>query len=168
MYESPDAPFVKLMAHPTFETDAEAGDQRLANKAADHIPETFDGLTSDLAVTITNSSTDPLPIIRNEELLLLRAEANIGLGNYADAANDINIVRAAAGLGPVTLDASNAVTQLLYEKRYSLFMEGHRWGDLRRYNRLNQLPVDRPSDAVISQMPRPETEIEEAGGGGMR
>lgn len=87
-------------------------------------PTTFDDLTSSLGVTITARSTDPLPIIRNEELLLLRAEANIGRGNLVPAETGINTVRAAAGLTPITLTAANAIDRLLYERRYSLFMEG--------------------------------------------
>ncbi|MGH7493238.1 MAG: RagB/SusD family nutrient uptake outer membrane protein [bacterium] len=167
VYENPDAAFVKLMAHQTFQTEAEAGDQRFATKVKVRTPPTtFEGLTTSLAVTVTSSSTDPLPIIRNEELILLRAEANIGLGQLGAAQGDINLVRAAAGLPAVTLSAANALDQLLYEKRYSLFMEGHRWVDLRRYGRLAQLPTDRAGDVVVSAMPVPETEIEEDGGGG--
>lgn len=167
IFESPDAPFVKLMAHPSYGTDAEPGDTRFSSKVFRRsAATTFDDLTSDLAVAITKTSTDKLPIIRNEELILLRAEANIALGNLGDAQNDINIVRAAAGLGPVDLNNLPAGTtpldQLLHEKRYSLFMEGHRWLDLRRYGRLGQLPLDRAGDVVISVMPIPETEV--AGG----
>jgi hypothetical protein len=160
IYESPTAPFVKFMAHPTFKTDAETGDTRVTSKTAVRpSATTFDNLTSDLALTILGSSTAPVPIIRNEELILLRAEANIGAGNLPAAQADINIVRAAAGLGPVTLTSTTAVDQLLHERRYSLFMEGHRWVDLRRYFRLSQLPVDRPAtDAILDKMPRPETE----------
>jgi hypothetical protein len=164
IYEDPNAAFVKWMAHSTFETQAAPGDQRFAQKVKKRAPETFDNLTSDLAVTITQGSTDPLPIIRNEELILLRAEANIGLGQLGPAQADINLVRAAAGLGPVTLTTANALDQLLYEKRYSLFGEGHRWVDMRRYGRLNQLPTDRSGDVVVSAMPLPETELPESGG----
>ncbi len=166
-FENPEASFVKLMGHPTFATNAEANDQRFARKVKVRNPATtFDNLTSNLGATITTSSTDRLPIIRNEELLLLRAEANIGLQRYTEAAADINIVRAAAGLPAVTLTAANAVDQLLYERRYSLFMEGHRWIDVRRYNRLSQLPIDRATDKIITSMPIPETEVLEGGGGG--
>lgn len=166
VFESPSAEFVKWMGHPTFETDAEAGDQRFASKVTVRNPATtFDNLTSRLGITVTDNSTQSLPIIRNEELLLLRAEANIGLGNIPAAQSDINIVRAAAGLGQVTLSAANALDQLLHEKRYSLFLEGHRWIDLRRYGRLSQLPVDRSGDRIIDAMPIPETEIAEGDGG---
>ncbi len=163
IFENPDAAFVKLMAHPTFATDAEAGDSRFTSKVRVRADTTtFDNLSSNLGVTLATSSTSPLPIIRNEELLLLRAEANIGLGNYAAAETDINVVRAAAGLAGVTLTADNALDQLLYEKRYSLFGEGHRWIDMRRYGRLDQLPIDRPAtDNVIDKLPRPETEVKE-------
>ena len=34
----------------------------------------------------------PIPIIKNEELILLRAEANIGLGNRAAAIQDLNFM----------------------------------------------------------------------------
>ncbi len=161
IYEDPEADFVKLMAHPSFETDAEAGDQRFSSKVYKRSVATqFDNLTSDLAVTITSSDVDPLPIIRNEELLLIRAEANIQLGNLSDAEADINVVRAAAGLAPVTLaDQASAFNQLVYERRYSLFLEGHRWVDMRRWGKLDELPLDRADDKVLQYMPRPETEI---------
>ncbi len=160
IYETPTAAFVKLRGHPTFKTQAEAGDKRYAAKILDRpdLSAAFDGLVSTLAVTLSGSSTDAFPIIRNEELILIRAEANIGLGNLAAAEADINLIRAAAGLAPVTLTAANAVDQLLHERWYSLFMEGHRWIDVRRYNKLSTLPIDRTGDAVIDRMPKPETE----------
>lgn len=168
VFEIPDAPGLKLHAHLSFEADAEPGDLRFANKTFKR-PEVdkFDGLESDLAVILnfepgsSYSSTSKFPIIRNEELILLRAEANIGLGNFSDAEADMNIVRAAAGLAPYSgTDGSNALDRLLHEKRYSLFGEGHRWIDLRRYGRLGDLPIDRPDrgDKAISHMEIPEDE----------
>lgn len=162
IFEVPTAAVIRLFAHPTFQTAAESGDRRFSSKVRIRPePTTFRGLTSNLGVTVANNSTDHFPIIRNEELILIRAEANIGLGNLATAQTDINLIRAAAGLGPVTLDAANAVDRLLHERRYSLFMEGHYWIDLRRYNRLTPqfVPIDRQGDAIISQMPRPENEV---------
>lgn len=175
VFESPGAEVIKWMGHPSFETDAESGDIRFENKVLKRVvtdpnnpsatvPDvsTFDNLTTDLGVTIVGGSTDPLPIIRNEELLLLRAEANIGLGAFATAEADINVIRAAAGLAASpTLDATNALDQLLHEKRYSLFLEGHRWVDMRRYGKLGDLPIDRSGDAVVTDFPVPETEVPE-------
>jgi len=88
-------------------------------------------------------------------------EANIGQGNLALAEADINTVRAAAGLGSVTLTAANAVDQLLHERMYSLFLEGHRWVDVRRFDRFNTLPIDRSGDQIFRQFPRPLDEVPE-------
>jgi len=164
IFEPPTADFIQLMAHQSFETDAETGDDRFASKVFKRSSSTtFDNLTTDLAVTITRTSTDPLPIIRNEELILLHAEASIGLGLLSEAQDDINTVRVAAGLQDIDINNpphGTAVDQLLYEKRYSLFMEGHRWVDMRRYGKLNELPIDRPStDVVLDKMPVPESEV---------
>ena len=104
----------------------------------------------------------PVPIIRNEELILLRAEANIGLGNIAAAAEDINFIRVnSGGLAPRNdLTAANILDELLDQKRYSLLFEGgHRWIDMRRYGRLDQLPLDRPGDVVHAAFEIPIDEV---------
>jgi hypothetical protein len=49
---------------------------------------------------------------------------------------------------------------MLEQRRYSLFYEGHRWIDMRRYNKLGELPIDRPGDQVWSALPIPQTEGE--------
>ncbi len=118
----------------------------------------------DVGFDIYPSVSSPVSIIRNEGLLLMRAEANIQLGNLGAAQSDINVVRAVSGgLGPVTLTAANAIDQLLYERQFSLWWEGHRWYDMRRYNRLNELPIDNPGNpnagvASIYPIPREETD----------
>ena len=163
IFETPTASFIKLMTHPTHETDAEAGDTRYSSKVLKRAASTtFDGLTTDLGVTLVATNVDPLTIIRNEELLLLRAEANIGLDNLSTAETDINVVRTAAGLGAVTtLTAGNAVDLVLHERRYSLFLEGHRWIDMRRYGKLADLPLDRAGDVMVTDFPVPEQEVSE-------
>ena len=46
--------------------------------------------------------SSPASIIRNEELMLIRAEANIATGNTASALTDINNIRAVSGkLAPI-------------------------------------------------------------------
>ena len=115
--------------------------------------------TCDLGFNIYPEVTSPVSIIRNEELLLMRAEANINLGNLAGAETDINLVRAVSGgLAPVTLTSANAIDQLLSERRFSLWWEGHRWLDMRRYNRLGELPLDKPTHGVVTLYPLPERE----------
>jgi hypothetical protein len=119
----------------------------------------------DVGFTIYNSITAPIPIMRNEELILLRAEANIGLGNLAAAENDINLVRVnSGGLEPVVLTAANALDRLLYEKQFSLLMEGgHRWIDLRRYGLLGTLPLDKPGHIHNARYPIPLDETNARG-----
>ncbi len=160
IYEVPDAKNVKLMVQPSFVADAENGDLRVAAKVFKRAEtSTMDGLQSQYAATVSGSTTDPFPIMRNEELILLRAEANVGLGNYAAAESDVNFIRNSAGLPDVSLNASNALDEVLKQKRYSLFLEGYRWIDLRLYDKLSTLPADRPGDVVIKNFPRPSTEI---------
>jgi hypothetical protein len=55
--------------------------------------------------------------------------------------------------------ASGGLTQLLHEKRYSLFLEGHRWIDMRHYGKLGDLPLDRENDTVFENYPIPESEV---------
>lgn len=148
----------KYMAHPTFLTDGEAGDTRLS-KVAKIDPVTVDMLTSEDQVQLYATSTTPVGIIRNEELVLLMAEANIG-NNSAGAIAAINAVRTANGLGDYTGgdDTASLEAELLKQRRYSLFGEGHRWVDMRRYGKLGDLPIDRAGDQVFEQFPRPVLE----------
>lgn len=109
----------------------------------------------------TGASDTPIPIIRNEELILLRAEANIGLGNNAAAIRDLNIVRQNSGLLPLLADPyvptaakPTILDALLYEKRYSLVYEfGHRWVDLARYGKLLTLPRDQATHRIWPSLP---------------
>ena len=108
-------------------------------------------------------NTAPVPLIRNEELILLRAEANIGAGNIPAAADDINLIRVnSGGLEPRTdLTAANILDELLKQKRYSLLFEGgHRWIDMRRYGKLGELPIDLPSHKVHDKFPIPLPETD--------
>jgi hypothetical protein len=120
----------------------------------------LDGLSSNRDVWDYTSSTAPIPIIRNEELILIYAEANIQTMDLTNAVTALNTIRNAYGLpnysGPVTQAA--LLTEMLNQRRYSLYCEGHRWVDLRRYNLLSELPIDRPGDQVWTEFPLPVTE----------
>jgi len=149
------------MAHETWVDEAEAGDTRVAAKVEDTgAAIAIDGLSSPYLVTIYESNTAPVGMIRNEELILIYAEANIGSDNAA-AVTAINVIRNAAGLGDYTgaTDDAALLDEVLMQRRYSLFGEGHRWIDLRRYNRLDELPLDRAGDKVHIQFPRPASEL---------
>lgn len=146
------------MAHPSFVADAETGDNRVANKVKSVESVSADDLSSGYRVSLYATNTTPVPLIRNEELILLNAEANIGTNN-GKALELLNLIRNAAGLDSVELTTdAELVDELLKQRRYSLFGEGHRWIDLRRYNRLSELPIDRENDVVHKQFPRPFTE----------
>ena len=111
-----------------------------------------------------SSATSPLAIIRNEELILIRAEARWFTGNKQGALDDINFVRVnSGGLAPTTLTTASTddqfVTELLYNRRYSLFFEfGHRWWDARRFNRLATLDKALPTHKIFPYVPYPADE----------
>ncbi len=122
---------------------------------------TVQGLSSDKLVTVYNSNAAPVPIVRNEELILLRAEVNLGLGNISAAVADINVIRTrAGGLAPYSgaLTPTAVLDEILYNRRYSLYFEGHRWIDLRRHSRLGTLPRDQATHRVFTAFPFPADE----------
>jgi len=109
------------------------------------------------------TSTSPVPIIRNEELILIRAEANWATGNVTGALQDINNIRTVSGgLAALTSIPTGAagLDIIMYERRMSLLYEAHRWIDMRRWGRLAQLPLDRPTFFVAKVMPIPGTECD--------
>jgi starch-binding outer membrane protein, SusD/RagB family len=106
--------------------------------------------------------TTPIAIIRNEELILLKAEAEIFTNDLATANTDLNFVRTlSGGLPPYPAFASQAeaIDALVYERRNSLLFEGgHRWIDSRRLGKLGDLPLD--GGFVHMQMPIPQAETD--------
>ena len=162
-------------AHPSLETGAQLQedgvtlDQRFLDKIVPRTVTSADGLTSDLGWIRYPTPNTPMPIIKNEELILLRAEASIGAGDAGAALPDINTVRTLSGRLPALAGFASpeaALDEVLYNKVYSLMFEGaHRWIDARHYGRLGTLPIDRPSpepptppDVVFSTLPVPTDE----------
>jgi hypothetical protein len=143
-----------IFAHPSFPTGAQMNgmnrDERVARKSlavADEDGGSARGLSSNIKYTIYPTNSSPVAIIRNEELLLLRAEARFFMGDVPNAVADLNRVRTASGgLAPIvgTPDQATFITALLYERRYSLAFEGHRLIDVRRFGRVTDLPLDMP------------------------
>ena len=154
-----------LVAHPSFITDLRPNDSRISKVAVRSGTAELDDLSGDYDVAIYSSQESAIKLIRNEELILIYAEANIGTNN-AEAITALNIIRNAYGLGDYSGGMTDAelTDEVLYNRRYSLFGEGHRWIDMRRYNRLDQLPIDRTGDDVWEQMPRPVSEVGVQGG----
>jgi starch-binding outer membrane protein, SusD/RagB family len=116
------------------------------------------------AVASTGNQAAPLGILRDEELVLLRAQAEIETGQFAEAIADINDVRTNYGLAalPVPADKTTAINEVLYEKRFSLLLEGaQRLDDLREYGRLNAtfLRAETKTDPFNAALPIPRGEL---------
>ncbi len=148
-----------IVAHPSFVTDMTANDFRALKVIQRSLDITLDGLTGDYDVNVFKSLSDFVPFIRNEELILISAEANVGTNSSA-AIDAINAVRNANNIGDYTGGTSDTelMDEIMYQRRYSLFGEGHRWVDMRRWGRLGELPIDRPDDVVWELFPRPVSE----------
>ncbi|WP_299105131.1 RagB/SusD family nutrient uptake outer membrane protein [uncultured Tenacibaculum sp.] len=153
----------EFVIHNSWIADAEAGDTRVTNKSfLLSAPASFDGLSGTHQIAVYKSNTDPVYLIRNEELILMYAEANIGTNN-TEVVTAINVVRNAAGLANYsggTTD-NDLTEEVLIQRRYSLLGEGHRWVDLRRLNRLNTtyVPLDRAGDNILDAFPTPFSEL---------
>ncbi|CAH1001618.1 hypothetical protein LEM8419_02523 [Neolewinella maritima] len=162
LFKTPGQSGDQLVVHPRIIGNATEGDNRLDKFRQREQTAGQDGLNGQFETALYESATSPIDIIRNEELVLIYAEANINLGNLEEGVAALNVVRNAAGLD----DYSGAMTQealideLLYQRCYSLWGEGHRMFDLRRYGRLNAdfLPIDRSGDDVFTQFPIPLSE----------
>jgi starch-binding outer membrane protein, SusD/RagB family len=153
---------------------ADAGDTRIfgatAKVAARTTPRQSGAFTSTHEVVMFASNTASASIIRNEELLLMWAEAKAQQNDLNAGATSaipiINIIRASAGLaaysGAVT--QADVINEVLKQRRFSLFFEGHRWFDMRRYNRLAQITpqgtISGNTYVVFEAMSRPDAEVQ--------
>lgn len=144
--------------------DAETGDRRLSKVTTVSPALNYtSGVTysSRFLSNIYVSGTTPVPIIRNEELVLIAAEVAAQRGRTTDAVKFINIVRTAAGLanysGATTKDA--LINAILKERLYSLWYEGHRWVDMRRYDKISEITLPVAGMRVLLQLERPVAEV---------
>lgn len=165
---------VNIYAQPAAVTAAEAGDDRAARKLVhfSDLDEETGGTvqsgdntyTSDYRFAEFQEPTSPIAIIRQEELFLLQAEVHIGNSDLDAARDTLNIVRTGSGkLAPYGdfANAGAAIDAMLYERRYSLLFEGgHRWVDMRRYEKLDELLADDQNPNMINtSFPIPDDEI---------
>ena len=175
---------VPEVAEPTLRTDAQlkaggARDDRYTLKVDSGAVRTQLGISSFLRFAHyktrpfygSGGTASPIPWVRNEELILDRAEARWFTGDKPGAMADLNFVRTnSGGLDPIAEPATDAafITALLYERRYSLMYEaGWRWLDMRRFNRLSQFNgYPRAGDVSPQFFPIPFTECLARGGAG--
>jgi hypothetical protein len=157
-----------LVVHPSVLRDTTAGDRRVRNKFLKR--ETPVTVTTDAGALVGThqdarwpSNTTSIPFIRNEELILLKAEAHAQLDQSSEAIAAINIIRQAAGIGVYNGGTSKdeLIDEILYQRRYSLWAEpwGHRWIDARRYGRLNEISTEFDGGTIFTQFPHPQAEL---------
>ncbi|MFL5580171.1 MAG: hypothetical protein ACJ8AO_07345 [Gemmatimonadaceae bacterium] len=125
--------------------------------------------SSDILFTIVDGPTAPLPIVTNEELLLVRAQVLWGLDRDAEALAAMNVVRqAAGGLAPLAAPATHAalLRAILREKRMSLLWEsGARAVDYRMFGIFGELGTENVDPGHEPKvLPFPQAEIDARGG----
>lgn len=178
LFKAPGQNGDQIVVNNSFIANAEVGDLRVANKTAVRTnPITSSGFGGTHETRLFASSSSPIDIIRNEELILIYAEAKIGLGtagDLTDAEVALDVIRISAGLNDIATDKPAIVgdavlmlDEMLHQRRYSLWGEGHRMIDLRRYGK-NEAPyvvLDVLSDAddnadqqIFIEFPIPSTE----------
>lgn len=116
----------------------EAGDQRLAdwigktvvNDQELHYPFKYKNMDA------TSTPAEGYMIFRLAEVLLIRAEAAAHLNKLTQALEDVNIIRARAGLPASTADVTSqdaVLNAIMHERQIELCFEwGNRWFDLKR------------------------------------
>ena len=153
-----------LVVHPSVLEDALPGDLRM-NKFAERVanPVSNTGLTGTHQDARWATNTSSIPYIRNEELILIYAEAQAMTGNAAEAVSAINTIRNIWGVGDYTggTSAEELMEEILFQRRYSLWAEGgHRWIDLRRTNRLSADYIDlRDGGTIFTQVAKRTSEV---------
>ncbi|AXT18857.1 RagB/SusD family nutrient uptake outer membrane protein [Flavobacteriaceae bacterium AU392] len=164
IFKAPQQSGDQFVVHNRFIDDIQTGDTRINKFRLRDDPVARDGLNGTHEIALYASATSPIDHIRNEELILIYAEANIQLGNFPEAVMALDVIRNTHGLpnysGPVM--EAELIDEMLYNRSYSFWAEGQTMFDLRRYNRLNDnfLPIDRAGDIIHTQFPIPPFEVQ--------
>ncbi len=145
------------VTHPSMASNITAGDDRIQKSSLRTAVVSQDGLNSNRDVWVFATEAAKIPIINNEELALIYAEAKLQLNQLPDGIVAINRIRTVHNLPPYAGAITQAalVNELLHQRRYSLYGLGHRWIDMRRYDKLASLPTDRAGDDVWDKFPLP-------------
>ncbi len=151
----------------------EAGDTRFTGATAKALartsPRSSGVFSSTHEVRMFASNVSNSNIIKNEELILMYAEANAEVNTVASLAltvTAINKIRTGYGLpvyaGAVTKAA--LIDEVYKQRRFSLFLDGHRWFDMRRRSLLAQIQpqgvIGTQTFVVFQKMSRPDAEIQ--------
>lgn len=99
-----------------------------------------------------NNISEYSMVLRLAEQFLIRAEARMQQGNLSAAKEDLDVIRERAGLNPIALmepsiNEEDLLTLILEERQKELFTEwGHRWTDLKRTGRIQNVLDSKPSE----------------------
>ena len=103
-------------------------------------------------------------LFRCSEQYLIRAEARVHLENNVGARTDLNSIRNRAGLQDIVANTQSELLEaILQERRVELFTEqGHRWFDLKRTGRVNEVMGAKKDNwrSTDVLLPIPETELD--------
>lgn len=114
--------------------------------------------------TSTSGIGERYVVLRLAEQYLIRSEAEAYLGNVSSGEADLNIIRERAGLPTLSgIDQNALLGAIENERRFELMFEwGHRWFDLKRTNRVDDvLSLIKPNWSAASVLyPIPQTEID--------
>lgn len=157
-----------LMVHPSMIEDTLAGDLRVDRKFFRRDEPVTNGDLPGVELFYQDnryaSNDSPISFLRNEELVLIYAEAQVQStsGDLNEAERAINIVRSSWELPDYdgATNESALIDEILYQRRYSLWAEGgHRWVDARRYDRLDEIPTELDGGQVFTSLERPLSEV---------
>ncbi|MCC5921455.1 MAG: RagB/SusD family nutrient uptake outer membrane protein [Cyclobacteriaceae bacterium] len=154
----------QIILHDRYIENLQDGDTRLDLKTRLRVdPSSARGLNGQRETALYDGPTAPIDIIRNEELILIDAEIKWAQGNYAEAVASLNVIRNAFGLPDYAgeLNEGEVFDELLYNREYSLWCEGHLMIDYRRFGLLNDdfLPIDREGDIIHLRFPIPIVDL---------
>ena len=101
--------------------------------------------------------TDNNVMVRLAEVYLIRAEARARQSKLVESLADINVIRKRAGLlDEVAVTEAGLINAIEKERRIELAFEGHRWFDIRRYNKLASVGITQSFRAL---WPIPQREV---------
>jgi hypothetical protein len=111
----------------------------------------------------SNPKTDPSYILRIAEQYLIRAEARARLNDIQGSLSDLNTIRQRADLQPATLSTTDELLlSIEQERRFEFAFEPHRWYDLVRTGRADDvLNVSDPNKYVLP-IPANELSVDDA------
>lgn len=98
-----------------------------------------------------NDITEYSMVLRLAEQYLIRAEARARKGNLNEAISDINNIRTRAGIEPIqvsqqVINKEEIFELIMEERKKELFAEwGHRWFDLKRTGRTDEILAEKTS-----------------------